>query len=60
MKSASPLAQCTYSPSTNHTWWTPRDAGPDESKKPIERGVSGLAMSNNSTPAGCRPTVAVW
>jgi hypothetical protein len=41
-------------------WWTPREAGPEQSKKLTLRGSSGLAMSNSSMPAGVAPCVPVW
>jgi hypothetical protein len=51
---------CTYSPSQNHSWWTPRECSPEQSKKAIERGFSGTEMSNSSSPAGFCPTFRVW
>ena len=32
---------CTYSPSQNQSWCTPRECGPEQSKNEIERGFSG-------------------
>ena len=60
MKSSAPDAQCTYSPSQNQSWCTPREVGPEQSKNEIERGFSGTEMSNSSMPAGCRPFFCVW
>ena len=50
----------TYSPSQNHSWWTPREVGPEASKKAIERGVSGTEMSKSSMPAGVWPFSLHW
>ena len=50
----------TYLPSTNQTACTPRDQGPEQSKWEISFGVSGVLMSNRSTPAGLRPGTWVW
>ena len=36
-------AMWTYSPSTNHSWWTPRECGPEASKNEIDFGVFGHA-----------------
>jgi len=33
---------------------TPRECGPEQSKKPIAFGFSGFEMSNSSKPAGCK------
>ena len=42
-----------YSPSANHSWWTPREVGPERSKNAIRFGFSGVEMSNSSN-AGLR------
>ena len=54
-----PAAQCTYSPSQNQSWCTPREVGPEQSKKAIDFGFSGTEMSNSSMPAGCNPVFCV-
>ena len=51
---------CTVSPSTNHSWWQPRERGPEASNMAIERGFSGTLISNSSKPAGFRPYSLVW
>jgi hypothetical protein len=37
-----------------------RECGPEQSNNPIDFGFSGLEMSNNSKPAGCRSFFEVW
>jgi hypothetical protein len=46
---------CTVFPSTNHSWWQPRECGPEASKKETDFGFSGLEMSKSSKPAGLSP-----
>jgi hypothetical protein len=60
VKSGAPDAQCTYSPSQNHNWCTPREVAPEQSKNEIDLGFSGTEMSNSSMPAGCSPFFCVW
>ena len=47
---------CTYSPSQNQSWCTPREYSPPQSTKEIDFGFSGTEMSNSSKPAGFWPT----
>ena len=51
---------CTYSPSANQSWCTPRENGPEQSTKAIDFGFSGFEMSNSSKPAGFCPTFWHW
>jgi len=46
---------CTVLPSTNHSAWQPREAGPAASNRAIGRGRSGSETSNSSKPAGFAP-----
>ena len=46
---------CTYSPSQNQSWCTPRDFSPERSTNAIDFGFSGTEMSNSSKPAGFCP-----
>src|ERR1700722_8566863 len=47
-------------PSVNQSWCTPRDSGPEQSKKLMLFGFSGVEMSNSSNPAGFSPGSLVW
>ena len=41
-----------YSPSANHSWCTPRELGPEQSKKVIDRGFSGHRDVEQFEPGG--------
>ena len=47
-------------PSMNHSWCTPRDRGPEQSKKLMLRGCSGVGDVEQLDPAGVAPCVLVW
>ena len=60
LKSGEPALRWMYSPSANHSWWTPREVGPERSTKLIRLGFSGVEMSKSSNPAGWAPATATW